>query len=240
MFDPANAVRFHEINKSAITQGGLHPWQFGRSEILQMYSPELLLDVGANSGQYAMSLRGLGYTGKIMSFEPLEGAFQQLAIHSSQDLLWECHQIGLGSKNALSEIHVAGNSVSSSVLPMLDRHVNSAPGSGIVRTETIRLSRLDSFMKSMGISSQRIYLKIDVQGYEMEVLAGAEKTLTHIDALETELSLVPLYANQPLAQEVVEYLETKGFYMVCAQAEFSDPHSGQLLQINGFFCKGRR
>lgn len=100
-----------------------------RIKILETENINLALDVGANIGQYAQELREIGYSDKIVSFEPLSSAYKSLNINSKKDPLWETHNLALGSKKGEEEINVAGNSQSSSILEMLPLHATSAPES---------------------------------------------------------------------------------------------------------------
>ncbi len=83
-----------------------------------------------NIGQYAKLLREFGYSGRIVSFEPLSSAYSQLKAVSKKDPLWEiAPQAAIGNQEGEIIINIAGNSYSSSALPMLDAHLESAPES---------------------------------------------------------------------------------------------------------------
>jgi FkbM family methyltransferase len=203
-----------------------------RSILMRRRRIELVIDVGANVGPYARQLRSLGYKGRIVSFEPLPGAFATLARAAARDAAWECFPIALGPIESRAALNVAGNSVSSSILPMLERHVRAAPASACRGTVDVEVRPLDSFLENFGIPGSRTHLKLDVQGYEMSVLKGAQRTLSAIDLLELEVSLVPLYEGQPLFREVIEPLEQQGFQLVSLDPGFADPSTGHLLQLD--------
>ena len=115
-------------------------------------------------------------------------------------------------------LNVSGNSESSSVLQMLDRHVRGAPASRYVQTEQVPLRRLDSFRETLALTTEPSLLKLDVQGYEEDqVLEGATKTLEAVNAIECELSLASLYQGQPSLTAMVEMLREHSFVLVAVQ-----------------------
>src|SRR5439155_27146309 len=122
----------------------------------------LVVDVGANRGQYATDLRQHGYRGKIVSFEPLEEAFAQLAAAAARDVDWTCHRMALGVAAGEAQINVASNLESSSLLEMEVGHRAGAPEVSMVSVETVPVSRLDDVLDD----DRPCLLKLDVQGYE--------------------------------------------------------------------------
>lgn len=202
----------------------------------------LILDVGANTGQYGSLLRSTyGYRGRILSFEPLATAYTALSTRAAADSLrlWEvAPRTALGAVNGKSTIHVAGNSVSSSILTMEPSHESAAPQSIGRGVEEITISRLDDIIRERGISVDRqVLLKIDTQGYELEVLKGAEETVAAVGAIQTEMSFQRLYGSQPLFDEVYAYVVDHGFTVFDIIPGFSDPRSGRLLQADGIFVR---
>ncbi len=201
-----------------------------------------ILDVGANSGQYGSLLRSeLGYRDRIVSFEPLTAAHAALTARAAADplRLWEvAPRAALGSINGTTKIHVAGNSVSSSILPMQHAHAAAAPQSVGQGMEEITIRRLDDVVRERGVTIDRhVLLKIDTQGYELEVLQGADETVAAVGVIQTEMSFQPLYTGQPLFDEVYAYLADRGFTVFDIVPGFSDPHSGCLLQADGIFVR---
>ncbi|KQL50088.1 hypothetical protein AN963_02655 [Brevibacillus choshinensis] len=208
-----------------------------RCKLIEYKNISLVLDVGANTGQYVGSLRQQGYGGTIVSFEPLAEEFARLSENASHDPNWNCKQIALGSYNGLCEMNRAGNSYSSSILPMLDLHVLNAPDSEYVGKETVSITRLDSLGQETIGENERIYLKIDTQGYELEVLKGAERMLPKVEAVELELTVVPLYDRQVLYQQLIKYMDIMGFDLVWMERGFSDQTTGEVLQFDGIFLR---
>jgi len=198
---------------------------------------DLVLDVGANTGQYARSLRRDGYRGRIVSFEPLPDAFSRLATAAGRDQAWDCHQVALGPADSRAVLNVAGNSVSSSLLPMLHRHLQAAPSSRYRGSVEVEVRALDSLAERLRLRSHRTHLKLDVQGYESSVLEGARRALELVELLELELSVVPLYEGQALFREMIDLLEERGFRLASLEPGFTDPRTGHLLQFDGVFEK---
>lgn len=114
-------------------------------KLFETHKIDMILDVGANDGGYGKMLRRGGYTGAILSFEPLADAHAKLMQASEGDIAWQvAPRMAIGSSNGEIEINVAGNSTSSSILPMQSLHETIAPHSRYVGTEKVLLSRLDS------------------------------------------------------------------------------------------------
>lgn len=202
------------------------------------YACDLVLDVGANSGQYAMMIRRQGYSGRILSFEPLSSAHRKLQEKSDSDPLWEIHpRCALGRAAGEAEINIAGNSVSSSLLPMLTLHAEAAPQSVYTSRETTPVITLDSAIEAYLGTAKRVYLKMDTQGYEAEVLSGLQQKLPLIQAIELELSLSPLYAGQASWRDLTAQIERAGFVLMDMRKAFADPRTGQLLQMDGLFVR---
>jgi FkbM family methyltransferase len=206
--------------------------------MLAAHGINLVLDVGANIGQFARSLRRAGYQQRIVSFEPLGAAREQMLQARGNDRLWEiAPRAAIGSMEGEVDIHVSGNSVSSSILPMLDTCVAAAPDSAYVATEKTPLRRLDSLAPQYIREDSRVFLKIDTQGFESQVLDGAEKLLPEIVGLHIELSLVPLYEGQPLYDELSSHIRSMGFELWTLAPGFRDPNSFKLLQVDATFFR---
>lgn len=206
--------------------------------MLSKHGINLVFDVGANTGQFGKMLRESGYRGRIVSFEPLSLAREQLLAESRNDSLWEvAPQAAIGSEEGEIEIHIAGNSQSSSVLEMLDAHSSAASESRYIGSERVPLQRLDSLVPSNLHQDSVSFLKIDTQGYEDRVLNGAEGILDRIAGMQLELSLVPLYEGQRLFGDLIEQLQATGFELWAISPVFIDPRSGRLLQVDATFFR---
>ncbi len=209
-----------------------------QQRLLSWLGIDLVLDVGANSGQYARRLRSeSNYAGKIVSFEPITEAFNELSRAASGDALWEARNFALGAEESELKLNVAANSVSSSFLEIEDQHVDSAPESHFVSKQPVRVMPLDRILPELASQGQQILLKLDVQGYERAVLDGAKSSLSKIKAIQVELSLVPLYDGGPLFYEMVGFLQDQGYTLIAVEPGFSDERTGQMLQVDGIFVR---
>jgi FkbM family methyltransferase len=206
---------------------------------LAVARPDTVLDVGANAGQYGRSLRISGFTGRIISFEPIPAVHAKLVRDAASDPNWTVAPCGaLGRARGEMQINLANNSLSSSLLPMHDIHLKAAPESRFVATETVRVERLDDMVQPL-LPCGRLMLKVDTQGYEEEVFAGAGSVLERACALQVELSLVPLYAGAPSLRRMLEVCETAGFELHGLVPGFHDAASGRLLQMDGLFLRSQ-
>jgi FkbM family methyltransferase len=198
---------------------------------------DLVLDVGANTGQFARQCRAAGYRGKIISFEPSAAAHASLLHSAASDPLWSvADRMALGAANGETEINIAVNSYSSSILPMLDAHLSAAPNSAYLQKEKVPLRRLDDVLATTA-PGHNIFLKLDVQGYESQVLAGATYLLPHTIAVQLEMSLLPLYEGETLMPRMCTTLTAKGFNLFDLEPSFRDSATGRLLQVDGIFTR---
>ena len=206
--------------------------------MLKAHQVNLIFDVGANAGQFGKQLRNASYKGDIVSFEPLSLAREQLLVASEKDKKWKiAPQAAIGETDGEIEIHVAGNSVSSSILKMLDSHSQAAPESSYVGSEKVPLRRLDSIGKPYLCSDSVFFIKIDTQGYEDRVLNGAPELLERAIGVQLELSLIPLYEGQRLYNEIIFQLQSLSFELWGINTAFVEPTSGRLLQVDATFFR---
>jgi FkbM family methyltransferase len=208
-----------------------------RVRLLASRGVDLVLDAGANVGQYALRTRSAGYRGRVVSFEPLGQAYAELSARAASDPLWDCRHEALGAAAGESILHVAGDSYSSSLLEIEGRQVASAPQSSYVASETVSVVPLDAIWDDVVRHAEWPYLKLDVQGFELEALRGAERSLAKLAGVEAELSLVPLYKGAPTYRDVIDHLEAAGFRLAGLEPEFFDPESAELLQAQGTFVR---
>jgi FkbM family methyltransferase len=210
-----------------------------RIRLLEHYHIDLVFDIGANKGQYALGIMDAGYKNRIVSFEPLSDVHKALEASSKSYTNWTvAPRCAIGSAKEEIEINISANSVSSTLLPMLDTHLDGAPESKIIGKEKVMVYPLDEIGNQYIRNEKNIFLKIDVQGFEQEVLKGAKSFVEQAKGIEMEISLVPLYEGQTwLLQQVLEFMQEKGFQLRSIMPAFTDHHTGNVLQCNGIFFK---
>lgn len=208
------------------------------STILKLLKIDHVFDIGANEGQFAREIRENGYNGKIVSFEPLTSARKKLLALAEHYPGWQVHeQSAIGDYDGEIEINIANNSVSSSILPMLESHSNADKSSAYVGSERVPIFMLDSISNRYFEKNSNLLIKIDTQGYEWQVLDGARETLKRAQVVLCELTLVPLYHGQRLWKDIVDRLDKQGFMLWALQKGFTNIKTGQSLQIDGIFVR---
>lgn len=206
--------------------------------VLATTRPVAILDVGANTGQYAMMLRGLGYDGTIISFEALKTAHLQLSKHAAQDANWiVAPRVALGSGATITEINVSANSVSSSLLPLTCSLTEAAPEARYLEKQEVQVERLDALLPKLFAASGDLFLKVDTQGYERHVLNGASATMTRVTAVQLEISLIQLYDGAPTLIQILELMQELGYELFQLIPGFRTSTTGRLLQVDGIFVR---
>ena len=157
-----------------------------------------VIDVGAHTGEFASHIRELGYRGRIVSFEPVSEHFDRLATRMSGDRHWRGFRMALGAEDREAEIHVTRSSTYTSFLApsrfgkdLFDDDLRS------VREERVQIRRLDGIWDQCvaGIEKPVVFLKMDTQGLDLEVLRGTGNRLESVSAIQTEVSLKPIYSG---------------------------------------------
>jgi FkbM family methyltransferase len=207
---------------------------FDRSRQRLLLGCSVVLDAGANEGQWAKSIRNSGWTGPIVSFEPISSIAEKLQSEARDDEGWSIHAIGLGSATKQQSINVSDNlGSSSSFFQIEDRVLKVEPSAQFIRSEEVEIRRLDELSCVNG--GDLVFLKADVQGFELEVLSGAAGFIEQVVAIELECSLVPLYVGQPNMAQVMATCEALGFAPIQIRPGFADLHNGDLLQVDVLF-----
>ena len=206
--------------------------------VLKKKNIDIVFDIGANIGQFAKDLRSAGYDDEIVSFEPLTKAHASLQKIAKKDRKWRVHDpVAIGDQNKKIKINISENSVSSSVLPIMKKHLSAAETSKYISSEIVNMCKLDSISEKYLNNNSKLFLKIDTQGFEWEVLNGAKHTISKASGIICELSLVPLYNGQHLWREIIDRLEFEGFMLWAIQKGLTEPKTGQSLQVDAIFLR---
>ncbi len=209
-----------------------------RMALMDALRIDLVLDVGANVGQYGSSLRSdFGYTGEIWSYEPVGEAFRQIEQRTNSDPRWKAHRLAIGATDCEININVSGNSVGSSFLQPSRLLHQKLPEAGMVRSELVQCRSLDSLLLGDLRGQSGVWLKIDTQGYEAEVLRGAQALLPHICAVQIEMPLVPLYEGALDVVDAINLMRQSGFDLCGLEPGFADQATGQLFETDGIFVR---
>ncbi len=200
----------------------------------------VVIDVGANTGQYGSRLRGIGYTGKIISLEPVSASYQQLRATAEDDSNWQTYQFALGSRNEIKNINITAASVFSSFYApntySQERFKKSVP---LVATEEVEIKTLDSQVSLWleDVETPRVYLKLDTQGFDLEVLDGAKTALNVVQGMQSEISVTPIYDGMPDYLIALGKFESLGFQITGIYPVSRDK---QTLAVIEFDCVLRR
>jgi FkbM family methyltransferase len=191
-------------------------WLYGHLRtLLSLLNVSCVLDVGAHVGEFAIALRTLaGYEGWMLSFEPVSRPHDKLKTRSEHLERWNVFKMALGSRNEERSIKVAELDVFSSFLGRSEFGAETFRKMMDVTTEeVVPVRTLDSVVPEVmdGIPGDRIFLKVDTQGWDLEVLKGATQTLPRVVGLLTELSVQGIYQGSPHYTETLAYLESLGF-----------------------------
>ena len=207
------------------------------AEQLLRRSPDVLLDVGANRGQFARAFRGRGFGGRIVSFEPLPHVFPLLAAAAAADPAWDVRHVALGAEDGEATIHVASGDASSSLLPPADAMRDYAGFLEFGDTATVPVRRLDALFDDVVRPGERAVMKVDTQGFEGAVIEGAGAALDRVDAVMLEVSFVPLYEGEAPAEAVMAQMRARGFVPAYLAPAYTEPGTRRWVQADALFLR---
>ena len=209
--------------------------------LLMQYQVDMVFDIGANIGQCGPWFRCIGFDKTIVSFEPISHLFQQLSQNSKSDPKWLVEQVALGEKEGSSVINVSGgHGGASSILTMTEHVVKNAPDQAVIRQEEIVITTVEKMMRKYYPEGDRLFLKIDAQGYETRVLEGIGSELPRVIGLKLEMSLVENYCGELLMVEMLPRLKNMGFHLVEFGNGWSNEKTGEMYQVDGVFFRTDR
>jgi FkbM family methyltransferase len=186
-------------------------------KLFKFLDVDVVFDVGANVGQYYQFLRNeVGYEGLVVSFEPTPNLARVLKEKASREKSWVIEDIALGSENGEFEFNVMENTELNSFRNPKHDDTKLFVDLNVVREKVMVKTRtVDEVYDEITrkYHKKNAYLKIDTQGFDLEVLKGASRSLAAIPALQVEVSVVPIYQNAPVYKDIIDYLEARDFVM---------------------------
>lgn len=209
--------------------------------LIELYGVDTVFDIGANTGMSGRYLRNLGFRGTIVSFEPVLRYYRELERTAAKDPRWFCENVAVGDSEGELEINVSGASgAASSFLEMTAAVTKQDPELAVVDRERVRIRTVDSLAHDRYPRGDRLFLKLDVQGYERKVLEGARQTLDRVVGLRIELSVLKCYQDEPLLCEMLPYLKSLGFALAGIEPAWSDQRTQEVFQLDGMFVRTDR
>jgi FkbM family methyltransferase len=230
-----NAVRRHlRAYQHALTT---HLQEELLGGLLRRLDVNVVLDVGANRGQFAQLVRRIGYTGRVVSYEPVSSNLAPLRAAAASDPDWIVEDFALGDVESTARINVSGGPGKlSSLLPSnaFGRERFENLRDEVSTTETIQVRRLDAvFDRAVdGIDPPRVLLKLDTQGYDLPALTGAGDCLEDVVLLQSEVSCIPIYDGMPHLTEQIATYEASGFAVAGRYPVSRDPASLAVIELD--------
>ncbi|SEW49647.1 FkbM family methyltransferase [Chitinophaga arvensicola] len=196
------------------------------------YIPVLnaIIDVGANQGQFAIAAGYFYPSADIYSFEPLPDVYPLLQRNTRKLPRINTYNMALGNSNGTLEFHSNAYSHASSALPVSALQKDMVPKTAASSSIQVAVKRLDDLQSSITFNTPSL-LKMDVQGFEKEVLKGAAASLPQIDYLLFETSFVQMYDGEPLFDEMHHFVKELGFEFI-APVGFLQSEKLQILQMD--------
>jgi FkbM family methyltransferase len=197
-----------------------------------------VIDIGANTGQFARAIHEVLPAAFVYSFEPLPDCFKELQRTMCSMANFQAYNTALGENDGEATFYRSEWSPSSSLRPMGQLHKENFPYTARESREIVRVRKLDDYIDELNIKNN-VLMKLDVQGCEDRVIAGGKCLLGRTKVLVVETSMVPLYASQPLFRDIYSILDQQGFKYHGALSQFASPLNGSILQADSIFINER-
>lgn len=210
--------------------------------VLRRLRVNVVLDVGANRGQYAQSLRRAGYRGRIVSFEPVPDIAEKLEKLAAGDFEWRVQRYALGETDDTTEINLGqGQGRFSSLLPATAFGRSWRPRITSGTTVPISVRRLDGLFDEAvaGVANPRVYLKLDTQGYDLRAFAGAGDRVADLVGMQSEVSQVPLYEGMPHLTEQLATYQAAGFSLTGMFPVVTDAATMRVIEFDAIMVRNQ-
>jgi FkbM family methyltransferase len=203
---------------------------------LLKYNIETVLDIGANTGQFAQMINRILPAATIFSFEPIKQCYINLVENMKGVPRFLAFDYGLGDTDDTLEMHVNDFTPSSSLLPMANLHIQAYPFTAKAHAERVKIRQLDTVARELGFDGN-LLIKIDVQGYDDKVIRGGQSTISRAKVLIVETSFQSLYVGQPLFEDIYNMLSSMDFKYMGNLSQMKSPIDGSILQADSIFIK---
>lgn len=203
---------------------------------LKDYNINAIIDIGANVGQFALEINKFLPDAKILSFEPLKDAYNELLKLSNRIKNLKTFNVALGDIDETKKIFKNKFSPSSSIMEMADLHKEAFPFTNEVNREEIIIKRLDYIVAQEELKPE-ILIKLDVQGYEDKVIQGGMNTFKKATIVICEVSFYELYKGQLLFNEILDIFKNMGFVYKASINPGFHPKNGMPLFADAIFIK---
>lgn len=217
---------------------GVHPGQYLKLDWpwVRQSGIHTVIDVGAHKGEFACAIRAVLPGVRIYAFEPLEDCYKVLRRKIDEHGHGRTFLAAVGRQNGELTLWRSRYAKSSSILPMAELHKVSFPWTADATPQCVEMKSLDACNGHLDLEPKTL-LKIDVQGYEAEVLRGSQQLLKKVDYVLLEVSFRPLYEGQASFPEIHNILQRAGFSYSGNLEQLLSPVDGSLLQADALFVR---
>jgi FkbM family methyltransferase len=217
---------------------GVNPGHYFKlnSPWIRRASIRTVLDIGAHRGEFSSAIRAVLPEAQIYAFAPLPECCGEIERRFGNDGSFQAFSVAIGATHDRITMWRSSYAKSSSVLPMADLHKHSFPWSAGTTPLAVEMRALDEYVEHLKLS-EKVLLKIDVQGYEAQVLKGATELLKRVAYVVLEVSFQPLYEGQGAFAEIHAFLQSAGFSYSGNLEQLLSPHDGSVLQADALFVR---
>jgi FkbM family methyltransferase len=195
-----------------------------------------VIDIGANTGQFAASMNEIFPDARLYSFEPQKDCYEELLIKFKDVSCFHAFNIALGNEAGELEFYRNDYSQSSSLLPMAELHKTSYPFTKNSMLDKVEVTLLDNIFQQLEIETPFL-IKVDVQGFEDKVIEGGKKTFSQAKVVIIEMSFEVLYEGQKLFDEMYQIMRNFGFEYRGSLQQLLNPDDGRVLQEDAIFMR---
>ena len=215
---------------------------FDETWVIRFLKPRVFIDVGSNTAQFPFKARRRGFNGLVITLEPIKYLFDTIVEKSKNQNNWININSGVSNKKGKSEIYVMGGHGGTSSLLKPTKHLagNAGASGKFKRKEKITITTLDDVISQHCPKEKDIYIKVDVQGLELQVMQGLKKHSSKVIGCRLEMAINTAdYENQPNMQYIIDYMRAKGFDLVHLEETWRNHKTKELLYMDGVFLRAK-